>query len=387
MLTRATFLNFKNLRDLSVDLGPFTVLVGPNGSGKTSVLQGLELLCRLRERHEGETRVAGHRPAKIFDAVGGAARLRTNGINDPILLCVRTPTSVVELRVNLKTPEVADDADSFGVTVDGVPGPAKNTKSMTEFLNGRVGATLPSAVRLSLDARVLAQPSEVSSANPTLGPSGEGLPSVLSFMAGAHRERLEAIEADLANVVPGVRRIRTYPVVTTVYKPVKHEIDGVEVTVPTRKDVPGHRLALDLAGRGTVDADLLSEGTLLALGLLSALHHPSAPQLFLLDDLDRALHLGAQVRLVRTMTTFLKIHPDVQIVGTTHSPFILQDVASSAVRVMSVAPDGYARCRPLTDLRDFAKWRAVLNTGELWATFGEDWINADLGEGSVHADG
>lgn len=41
MLTRAEIKGFKCLRDVSVELGPFNVLIGPNDSGKSSFLQAL----------------------------------------------------------------------------------------------------------------------------------------------------------------------------------------------------------------------------------------------------------------------------------------------------------------------------------------------------------
>src|SRR5690606_21736785 len=38
--------NFKCLRDVKIDLDPFTVLVGPSDGGKTSILEALRLLGR-----------------------------------------------------------------------------------------------------------------------------------------------------------------------------------------------------------------------------------------------------------------------------------------------------------------------------------------------------
>src|SRR5688572_15751187 len=48
MITRAKFQNFKALRDVEITFDSrLTVLVGPNGSGKTSVLQGIMFLTQL----------------------------------------------------------------------------------------------------------------------------------------------------------------------------------------------------------------------------------------------------------------------------------------------------------------------------------------------------
>src|SRR4051812_11977868 len=47
MIHSVRFRNFKALRDVEIALDRFTVLIGPNSSGKTSVLEGLHHLTRL----------------------------------------------------------------------------------------------------------------------------------------------------------------------------------------------------------------------------------------------------------------------------------------------------------------------------------------------------
>ncbi|UCC30233.1 MAG: AAA family ATPase, partial [Phycisphaerales bacterium] len=42
MIESIHFKNFKVLRDTTLPLGPFTLIVGPNGSGKTTALQALQ---------------------------------------------------------------------------------------------------------------------------------------------------------------------------------------------------------------------------------------------------------------------------------------------------------------------------------------------------------
>ena len=42
MIESIQFKNFKCLRDTTLPLSPCTILVGPNGSGKTTVLEALE---------------------------------------------------------------------------------------------------------------------------------------------------------------------------------------------------------------------------------------------------------------------------------------------------------------------------------------------------------
>jgi predicted ATPase len=46
MITRLRVKNFKALRDVDIELTPIHVLIGPNDSGKTSILDALAALCR-----------------------------------------------------------------------------------------------------------------------------------------------------------------------------------------------------------------------------------------------------------------------------------------------------------------------------------------------------
>ena len=46
MIKRFRVQNYKALRDVTVDLTPIHVLIGPNDSGKTSILEAIAALCR-----------------------------------------------------------------------------------------------------------------------------------------------------------------------------------------------------------------------------------------------------------------------------------------------------------------------------------------------------
>lgn len=44
MITRIAVSNFRSLRKVELDLGPLTVLIGPNGSGKTNLVDALRFI-------------------------------------------------------------------------------------------------------------------------------------------------------------------------------------------------------------------------------------------------------------------------------------------------------------------------------------------------------
>jgi predicted ATPase len=384
MLTRASFRNFKNLREVDVDLDRFTVLVGPNGAGKTSVLQGIHLLTQLGL---GPRRAAanllddspGGHLGRLFSGRWKPGRLVTSGQNYFRLALAEQDThgasaEAVVLEVQ-PSPESGDD--NFLIELPGEPGgPISWGASRTgdpEVLASRRLQRLRAAVYLHLDAAIMVRPSVVEHEVPRLAHDGAGLASVLAYLAGTHPDRKEAIEADVAAIVPWFKRVlvRNTKVPRLTTRP--FAVGREAVNVPVEEEVWGHRFAVEITDGSTIPADLLSEGTVLVLGLMTMLHGPTAPRLLLLDDLDRGLHLGAQVRLVHALQKLLVGRPDLQLVATSHSPYLLQEMPASSVRVLGLSAGG-VRCQPLTSHPDYEKWKAVLGTGEIWANLGEDWL-------------
>ena len=133
---------------------------------------------------------------------------------------------------------------------------------------------------------------------------------------------------------------------------------------------------MDLAfqGVGRVPAKHASEGTLLALGLLTAVHAHELPNLVLIDDIDHGLHLSAQYTLIKALRGVMAARPELQIVCTSHAPVLLDSFEVDEVRVMALDKDGATRVRPLAEAPGLDRLRRGLGTGELWASLGEDWV-------------
>jgi predicted ATPase len=131
---------------------------------------------------------------------------------------------------------------------------------------------------------------------------------------------------------------------------------------------------LDLKGAPDIPAPLASEGTLLVIGLLTALWTEPRPRLLLLDDIDKALHPRAQFELVAQLRKVLEMDPELQIIATSHSPYLLDHFDAQDVLVTAVRPDGSTACARLTDHPDFERWKSTTRPGELWSFLGEDWI-------------
>lgn len=72
MIESVHFQNFKSLRDVELaGLQRLTVIVGPNGVGKSSVLQGLHLLSQLSAKRAPQQLLSGRWAPKRLITRGG----------------------------------------------------------------------------------------------------------------------------------------------------------------------------------------------------------------------------------------------------------------------------------------------------------------------------
>ena len=348
MITELRLKNFKALADATIPLDRLTVLVGGNGTGKSTVLQALHTL----------TLAMG---VALPSAKEWAPdRVRTAGTTAPVELAVSL--SPAELKFALVS------ADSAWTIVDQ---PGRSLPTPTQL------RALASCARLQLDARQLAREA-VSQEMPRMAYDGGGLADVLAWLASSEPETKERIEAAVRQVVPRALRYRVQRMkVLRAEEVLIEDGTGGDASIRTvRREVVAQRFEVEFKGAGWIPAEHLSEGTLIAMGLMTALNTPDRPRLILLDDIDRGLHPRAQREVMDVLKKLLDepTNTDLQIVTTTHSPFVVDCVEPSAVRVMSVDKNEHAVCRKLTDHPDWERWRTSLRAGEFWSFVGEDWM-------------
>ena len=109
------------------------------------------------------------------------------------------------------------------------------------------------------------------------------------------------------------------------------------------------------------------------IGLCTVLHH-RPPSLILLDDLDKALHPKAQRELVQLLRQVLASNPQLQILATTHSPFVVDEFAPEDVLVVASVDGTSSQVRRLSDHPKWGDKKGYLETGEFWSAVGERWV-------------
>jgi len=372
MITKVHFEGFKLLRDVEFELGRFNVLVGENGTGKSSVLEGLHyLLAHAHPRGDADSRlelVLGYpcEPSSMHSKPGGIRSRIT-----------ASTTEVVSFWVEWKVGQYGIGCVKNWELVTRI---AQTEARRTTFCNyddfhqpDLIKLQLDSVVRLRLDATQLANDHYSDDQNPRVEYDGTGLASVLQELQNARDGRFDKIEADLQKVVPAARRIRTVRAKIVRREKIKITVDGVDSWSDQEKTYIGAGIEVEWGNVGWVPARHLSEGTLLALGLCTVLHH-RPPSLILLDDLDKALHPKAQRELVQLLKQVLAHNPQLQILATTHSPFVVDEFAPEDVLVVASVDGNSSQVRRLSDHPKWNDKKAYLETGEFWSAVGERWV-------------
>jgi predicted ATPase len=211
-----------------------------------------------------------------------------------------------------------------------------------------------------LQAEALARPSAVVEGEPRLDFDGAGLPTFLAHLATTDQPRLQELVEGVRTVVPSVEATRQ--MARRWDLPFAGE-DG-EPSAEMR-----YHLEVKMAG-AWIPADLLSEGTLLAFGVQAILHQLRPPRLLLMDDIDRGLHPKAQRALVQQLKEAAQ---HVQIITSTHSPYILDELPPEAVRVVRAGENG-TQVRSLTEHPEWQEWKSSMTSGEFWTYVGEEWL-------------
>lgn len=354
MITHASFKNFKSLRSAEIDFERLTVIVGPNASGKTSILEGLDCVSdACSEARSASRNVSSGRPW---------ARLRTQGATGEMELMCLTADTVIRLSNGTLSGVDRAQFRKHGQT------------AWAQFTNLSANAqqAIKATMMLRLDETRLAAPSYSNRPVPTLDRDGGNLASVLAFLTVNQPDTFQKLQEHLRAVIPSVRRIRgdRQPIRRFETKIVPVGTQNVEVQ--EQKEYVGDALILDFDGASGIPSDLASSGTLFVIGLLTAILGPGKPALLLLDDIERGLHPKAQRGLIGLLHKLLKEQPDLQIIATSHSPYLLDELDQKEVRI-TYAVDGNSYCAPLTAHPDFERWKEEMSPGEFWSAVGESW--------------
>ena len=373
MLEKVKLHNFKSHKDteLNFDDSRLHALVGQNSSGKTSVLQALHYLSRL----------ANSSFANIFQYERSPEFLTTIGQNN----------MSVTVSGFWKNPDRNDWEASYDWTqrVNHSWHPRvlwkadknqdyRKVISETSLITTEepIQQSLRNAVHLKLVASNLAKAAYSDAIIPRVEFDGSGLAPTLDYLRDEAPDKFQSLQEMLKRIVPGVREVGVKRAKVMVNRQRLIEVDGKSISYEESQEMTGQEVVLDMNTGKRIPAHAISEGTMLALGLLTVLMNPNQPNLVLLDDVEQGLHPKAQRELIAVFKEIIQDNNNLQIIFSTHSPYIVDELIPSQVHVLSNNNSGVTRSKRLDEHPDVEWAKQTLTTGEFWDAEGEDWVVA-----------
>ncbi len=315
MIASIAFHRFKALRATQVALAPFNLVIGPNGSGKTSLIEAIQRLRTLAALPVSEVpfgrEMAGPEIEFRFDAPFADVRVKLGCESD--LVC-----------------------DTLRIEPPGAPG--------WDALRGEL-ATLRAYV---LDHDALAGAGRRDD-GAELASDGGNLAAFLSHLRMEHPASFAALTAEVLRLMPEFRALRV-------------------------DDVPGDKVefALELAEGDVLPAAELSQGTLYLLGLLALAFDPRPPRLLCIEEIDRGIH-PRMLREVRDVLYRLSFpvagsgRVPVQVLTTSHSPYFIDLFRDHPEEVIISQKAGRAaRFERLSDRPDLPELLREGSLGDMW---------------------
>ncbi len=374
MLKQVHITNFKCLRDVTVQLGDFTVLIGPNDSGKSSFLSVIRSLAKFADDGGRSFRGANslgncvwrkEADRTIAWEVIGEARQRVFEYR----LELAADGELRDERLNADGEKVFWTENAAGKLTVVRPVPGGKGKKLTPAQGGNtllpqilqlplyssIKGALASSVEYRLDPRKLTQPS-VPQAGIMLDPEGAKLAAVLDVMQNsADRTSFEAIQAALREAVPTLAGF---------------------VLPPSQHEGGAKALEFILAGKPpvTIPAALASSGALLLTAYLTLAYSQSA-DLLLFEEPENGLHplrLQTVIDILRRISSGQFGDRKRQIVLTTHNPLLLNYVQPDEVRIFVRHPEAGTQVTTLEKVPDIDRLLKEFSLGELWYLLGEE---------------
>jgi type I restriction enzyme M protein len=341
MWLRVALKNYRSIKSAEVELAPFTVIVGPNGSGKTNFVDALVLASEM-----------AFDAASAVQSRGGFSAIRRWGTEEtePIQEHIRTAvskekldTTYVEHTFSLVPDEntgwrfldetheersigkVALRLTRTGGTVaEKLPlnvGALPSTTSLMLFARQLVPWNFIQVHRLQLDLPQMRLPQPTGEAS-RLVESGRNIASVLGKLRSQDGRGFEFVLAAMRRLIPGLEDISV------------EDIGGFLVLRFSQHQS---------SGVAHFTASNMSEGALRALGIIVAAQTVTSSEMLIVEEPEVAIHPGAAALLFEVLK---RASLQGSVLVTTHSPELLDAAQDEELLVCSYRT-GTTRIGPL----------------------------------------
>jgi predicted ATPase len=386
MITRLRIKNFKALRDVEVNLTPIHVFIGPNDSGKTSILDALAALCRSVDHNLADaflgawkgTELVWHGDFNLSVAIevdfNDAAAVSGYGIS--VMFAERiSREAVVEEEIIRKGQKLLRS------DVLGTPGPMVGStrvkqsespgwKSPHKDELRAVRSLLDGVHYYRWDPRLLALPVAPDlKRGSRMESNGFGLALCLDEIWSYDRGRFDELEKCFIDIFPHITSIRLIP-----DKGYRAPVDSPDrITMLEKSDGKGLYFQLKTEGH-LVPASQASDGTLLVLAYLAVLHLPQPPRVLLVEEPENGIHPKRLRDVLGVLREFIQQQTHTQVVLTTHSPYMLDLFKPEEVTLCTMQDNGEVKTTRLSESPAVTNQTDVFTLGEIWTAEGDDAI-------------
>lgn len=387
MISSIRLVNFKNFEDETLRLGPFTLIVGQNASGKSNVRDAFRFLNGI-SRSFALPEVVGGKDNSGWQPIRGTANEIMRFGHDEFSLEVEIQTSRIpkindaEFRYLIRIKRDETLGGQFRVTRESlvsVPKPASSSSETKIYSSHPVkdSSSLAKGDKAELLVCLSAgDPIRVTSNQPILGQSDPF--RINSLMVDeVESQSVEWTESDrtkaIANLIrlattlefvtmsflefiPEVLRNPSLPGASTLGNSGENLPTVLEAICadPQRKnsllswlheltpmDVSDLEFPVDFNGRVNlriieangqkVSAYSASDGTLRFLGMLAALLDEDSSGLYFFEEIDNGIH-PARLHLLLDLIERQTAEGKIQVVATTHSPDVLNLISDTTFK-------------------------------------------------------
>jgi predicted ATPase len=366
--------NFKAVADSGMlRLDALNAFIGNNGSGKSSVIEGLQTLQRLvtdgldvamqafkgmeHVRHRAHTSTAARRRSGIA-VQPHAMRFLLRGS-----IAVGEEHTLFRSDTKLNATEDANryfvERDTVTLSTSQIDAklikPVVKRASTAKQLENRLGSFVRSWQFLNLNPDAMGHPAPTrrTSGAMLLHPSGNNLSDYLWHLVNSHGKQGTAA---WDGIVEAVRAVLPYA--GDVHPTMSTEIERRSSLTLQERFGKGGRQRFDVPGW------MLSTGTLRVLALLAVLRHPEPAPLICIEELENGLD-PRTVQLVVSEIRRLTESDKSQVVLTTHSPLLLNLLPLKSIIMTERSDEGVTFVRP-EDSQGVKDWATDFSPGQLY---------------------
>lgn len=319
MITRFEAEAFGCIRSAGLDLTPLHALIGPNDSGKSTLLRAIAALVN------GNQTVWRAGDAGVLTAIWSTSADRRGGLR-------RT------------------GASDWAVQSNGGEW-AKATAQAVKDACEAIGF----AKLVRFDADELKRPSVLLSAEAAARfPTARGgeIAGVYDAILSSGDDSFGRIAREIRELFPTVANLRLFTTENQTKQLGVRLVDGTEVAAPE-----------------------MSQGLLYYLAYL-ALREVNGARILLVEEPEIGLH-PARIREVVQVLRKLS-EGGTQVIVTTHSPLVINELRADEVTIVTRTTEEGTRLTPMSQTTHFADRSRVYQLGELWLSYADGTLEGEL---------